>query len=249
VIGHGRWRRDVVDGALGLLASERADVLRRHLEGCASCRDESERLRRALSMAASDPTPRTEPPVDIATLVARVDAEIDRRLAGRGPAAPRRRWLWAPAALAAAAAMVVLSRPPAPPPDAPPALVSADALQRMERTVNREQAARYLQDAQSVLLSVSTELPRCERVKGRLEVGTEAERSRALLAQRRLLVDAEAEHVAMARPLLEDVDRTLAEVASLDRCSDPVELRALARRISEERLLMKIDLMARELQG
>lgn len=246
MIGHGRWRREVVDELLGLLAPDRSDALGRHLEGCGTCREEREVLQRTLRLAA-DPAPRTAPPIDLAAMLARVDAEIDRRVAGPARVRPRLVALWLPAAMAAALVLFI-ARPRSTPPETPDAGVSAVALRQMERTVNREQTARYLQEAQGVLLSVASTLPRCERVNGR-RVGPEAEKSRELLARRRLLVDAEAEHLAMARPVLEDVDRALGEVASLDRCAGAAELRALARRIAEERLLLKIGLMARELQG
>jgi len=253
MIGHGRWRRDVVDEALGLLPPERASALHRHLQGCPTCREERERVQRALSAARLSNIPaHTEPPVDVSVLAARVAAEIDRRLITPPREGARGRWLWVPAFAAAGLVMVavLLSRSASTPPVAvSEAAVSEEAMSRLERTANREQTARYLQDAQGVLLSVASALPRCERVKGRREVGPEAAKSRELLVRRRLLVDAEAGHLALARPLLEDVDRTLAEIASLDGCSDPAELRAIVRRIAEDRLLMKIDLTARELQG
>jgi len=253
VIGHERWRRAIVDQAAGLLEAGRVPALTRHLEGCRACRDEHDRVRRALHAASEGAARLAEPPVDVAALAARVQAEIDRRLeAPRGHPAGVRWVVWP--ALAAAAAVVIATRAPrdtaAPPAPAELVAISEGALRQMERTVNREQTARYLEDAHNVLVSVAAALPRCERAEeGRRAVGPEARKSRELLARRRLLVDAEAETVASARPVLEDVDRTLADVAALERCAGPAELRAIARRIAEERLLMKIDLMARELQG
>ena len=55
--------------------------------------------------------------------------------------------------------------------------------------------------------------------------------------------------MAGARPVLEDVSEMLREVAALDPCSRPEDLEAIQRQMSRQRLLMKIDLMTRELQG
>lgn len=244
---HEAWRRDVVDEALGLLGADRRADVRRHLEGCAQCREEQEGVRRALAAADGDPMPRSEPSVDLPSLVARVHAELDRRLAVR----PRPRFglakYWIPAAVAAALVVMMLRARPEPP--VADAAVPGRALRQMERTVNREQTVLYLQDAQGLFVSVTTALPRCERAPERRQAGPEARRSRDLLARRRLLVDFEAEHLAAARPLLEDVDHLLGRVAALDPCAQPGELQAITRRMAEKRLLMKMDLMARELMG
>jgi hypothetical protein len=55
--------------------------------------------------------------------------------------------------------------------------------------------------------------------------------------------------VASARPVLEDVELMLREVASLEACARRGELEAIGRELGRRRLLMKMDLMARELQG
>lgn len=246
--GHEDWRETIVDEALGLLSAERREAVRRHLEDCADCRQEHAGVRRALEAAGHDAAAVAEPPIDAAALASRVWAEVDRRRVG-GTAVRRLGRFWLPAAAAAALAVVAL-RWGARETTAPAELtVSAEALVQMERTVNREQTARYLEDAQGVLLSVTTTLPHCERSPERREVGTEARRSRDLLARRRLLVDADSEHLASARPLLDDVDHLLGEVATLDPCTRPDHVQAIARRLAEEHLLMKMELVARELMG
>ena len=240
---HRHWSRALIDQAVGLLPSNRQAALRRHVGRCAACRDEQARLGRSLRAADAGPGG-PEPPVPLSTLVSRVRLEIDRREKRE----PRRPVFLIPALLAAAA-LAIAAVLPLRPAAAPEVKVAADALDRMERTVGREQTARYLHEAQGVLLSVTTTLPRCDRATGRRTVAAEAEKSRELLVRRRLLFDTEAEHLAAARPVLEDVARALGEVASLDACAGPAELQSLARRIAQQRLLMKMDLMARELQG
>jgi hypothetical protein len=184
-----------------------------------------------------------EPPVEAAVLIARVQAEVDRRYARRA-AATR----YGVSLAAAAVVAVVLLKPEASPIAAGPS-VPTEAVDQMERTVSREQAARYLQDAEGVLVSVTTALPRCERVAGRRDAAPEVRRSRELLARRRLLIDGESDPLAAARPVLDDVDHLLGRVAAFDPCARPEEVAEIARQIAKERLFMKIDLLARELMG
>ena len=222
-------------------------------DDCPECAADPGGVERVRAQAAQDPLRRAEPRVALSVLVARVPADIDRRQTAR-----RRLRLSLAFGLAAALAAVALLSPrrvrdaaPAVARVAPPleAAVSADALRRMERTVGREQAVRYLQGAEDVLLSVTSTLPHCDpRAQGRA-VGVEAARSRALLADRRLLVDVDSDPLAGARPLIEDVDLALQEVAALDPCAKPSDVQALAARIARKRLLMKMDVLARELQG
>jgi hypothetical protein len=82
-----------------------------------------------------------------------------------------------------------------------------------------------------------------------VEVGEEAQRSRELLARRRLFLEIDAPAVVAARDVLDDVEEMLRQVAALDPCARPQDLEAIRGEIARRRLLMKIDLMTRELQG
>ncbi|PYQ02568.1 MAG: hypothetical protein DMF82_15690 [Acidobacteria bacterium] len=153
------------------------------------------------------------------------------------------------------AALLLSYRPPAPPSAAPapavaerPGAAADDVVGRMERTVTRTQTARYLDDAQDLLLTVAAPHP-CPRESKRVDVEDEARRSRELLARRALLVGTSGESVASARPVLRDVEYVLREVASLPSCARERDLQAIQREVSRRNLLMKIDLMTRELKG
>ena len=98
--------------------------------------------------------------------------------------------------------------------DAPDEIVA-----RMERRLSRDQAARYLDEAQDVLVTVAGHPADCEREHGRVDVGEEAQRSRELLARRALMVELGGDEVASARPLLDDVEGMLREVAALPACA------------------------------
>jgi hypothetical protein len=249
---HRGWTRRLVDDAVGLLPPDDRAALRRHLETCAACRAERRQIEDALATAEHDPIRRAEPPIDATTMVWRVNRAIERRTAGSPEVPAARRMPWTPVWVAAAAVAVIaaLAHLKAPVPAASiEAVVPVETIERMERTVDREQTARYLQEAEGVLLTLTARVPACDRSARHREVSAEVRQSRELLARRRLLVLDEAEHLATVRPVLQDVDRVLGEVAALDACARPEELRSIAARIAEERLLMKIDLMARELQG
>ena len=80
-----------------------------------------------------------------------------------------------------------------------------------------------------------------------MEVGDEVLRSRELLARRALLVEMDADGLAPARPVLEDVEYVLREVAALDSCARGGDVERVQRELGRRRLLMKIRLMSREL--
>jgi hypothetical protein len=253
---HRRWAERTSLLALDALDAREAAAVRAHAEGCGECAAELGRLRRTLELAALDPVREAEPPLPPPALLARVNARLDEL--ARAESLPRRRaaWLVPAGALAAGLAALFLLRPTTPGrPSAPvtvaerPAAIPEEMLGRMERTVNREQTARYLDEAQDLLLTVAAPRP-CTRQTRRVDVEQEAERSRELLARRALLVGAGGDgDVASVRPVLRDVEYVLREVASLPSCARERDLQAIQREVSRRNLLMKIDLMTRELKG
>jgi hypothetical protein len=262
ILGHGRWRRRTALLAFGALDEAETVRARAHVATCPSCAHELDDARAALDLVSADPVGVAEPPIPLGALVARVQARLDERPA---PAAIWRPLLAGTGLLAAAvlAAVAVRSwRPPVPPvavspevastgrppSDAGPAADSAEAVRRIESTLERERAARYLSDAQDVLVTVASAPQRCVRRRNAVEVGPEAERSRELLARRRLFVE-DTPSTVVARDVLDDVEEMLREVAALDPCARPQDLEAIRGEIARRHLLMKIDLVTRELQG
>ncbi|HET6900369.1 MAG TPA: hypothetical protein VFK70_18605, partial [Vicinamibacteria bacterium] len=157
---HGRWRRRTALLALGALDAAEAESARAHVAGCASCARELEETRAALALVSADPLRDAEPPVPLGALVARVQARLDE--------SPDRVAVWRPllagagllaAVVVAAVAGRSLLRPApaaspetaaisAPSSEAGPAADSAAAMRRIETTLERERAARYLSEAQ-----------------------------------------------------------------------------------------------------
>jgi hypothetical protein len=254
---HRGWRQRTSLLALGALEEHAADEARAHVGGCAGCSEEMARLRQALELSALDPVRTAEPPRDVPALLARVNARLDAVATAKHRPGWRAAWLLPAGALAAGLAALLLLRPADTPPTTPATptdvagtqlVVSEDMLGRMERTVTRAQTARYLDEAQDLLLTVAAPR-RCARQSRRVDVEQETERSRELLARRALLVGTSGEDVASARPVLRDVEYVLREVASLPSCARERDLQAIQREVSRRNLLMKIDLMTRELKG
>jgi hypothetical protein len=252
---HGRWRRRVDLLAAGALDEADRRAMLAHLDGCAECCAELAGARELIALVERDPIRDAQPPLPLGALVARVHARV--REAER-VATPPRAWAKAVLPLSVAATLVgmfVALRSPTtarhvmPSLARPQATVSEEALRRIEATVARANAVRYLSEAQDVLVTVAAAPLRCDRKRAHVDVGEEARRSRELLTRRALLVDMGRDQMAGARPVLEDVSDALREVAALDACARPEDLEAIRQRMARGRLLMKIDLMTRELQG
>jgi hypothetical protein len=268
-IGHGRWRRRVSLLAFDALeASERA-ATDAHLRGCRRCAEELEGRLAARRLLDDDPVARAALPVSFEALEARVRARLHETAgtpAAASTAVPWTARLLSPLSLAASAAALAAvvgallygpwraAEPPATaavtPEEAGAAATPAseELMRRMERSLVREQAARYLNEAQDVLVTVTASPPPCPKGMLTVEIEDETRRSRELLA-RRALVELGRDEVASAQPVLAEVEQMLREVAALPSCVRPGRLQALEREIGRRRLLMKIDLMTRELQG
>jgi hypothetical protein len=248
---HSRQRRQLTLLAADALdGSEREQALA-HVDTCAACRLELGELRGLFARLAADPARSAELPVAPALLSRRVLERLDEASEPRGWTL-RWRFVLAPAVGVAAALALLALLPrftPRPEPPAPTLVVSEAAFHRLERTLAREQAVRYLNDAQDVLVTVASTLPHCERHDRHVDVAAETERSRELLARRALLVDLGGDGVLSARPVLQDVEQVLRAVAALDPCAHPEALALIQADLQRRRLLMKIDLMTRELQG
>jgi hypothetical protein len=254
---HSRWKRRVALLVAGALDPTRAAAARAHALRCPKCAQDLAALQRVWQAFDSDPVSRAEPPVSLEALAQRVARRIDeQQSSGHEPHLwPRSRLL--PVALAATALFAALAwhvwwrlalpgfvtRP------TQTIEVPGEMLDRMERRQARESAARYLTEARDVLVTVAGRPAYCTRRERRVDVSDEARRSRELLVRRALLVDAEAPEVASARGVLGDVEQTLREVAALDPCSEPRALAELKAELARSRLLLKIDLVSRELVG
>jgi hypothetical protein len=252
---HARRRRLVSLLASGVLEGREREEALAHVGSCARCRADHDALADLVTALARDPLRASEPPVPATLLAARVLRELE---GARRPERRPRYWLAAlPAAATLAAAALLLPKlagPLRPPPitTIPPSeagtLLSEEALARIERNLAREQAARYLNEAGEVLVSVAATGVDCDRAAEKLDVGEAPERSRELLEKRRL-VDTGGEAVASARGVLDDVELALRQVAELPACVKRRDVEQVQKDVEARQLLMRIRLMQRELEG
>jgi hypothetical protein len=252
-LAHLRTRRWLALLASNALEEPRRSRLLDHVAGCARCREELSTLHETLALAAADPIRQLSPPIGAAALATRVRAQLEdtRSARLRGP----RFGSWVPLGVGAAAvaATLVAVWPLRPVPhsvgQAPEVLISDDSLRRLERTMARERAARYLTEAQDVLVTVAARPTPCHRGTTTVDVDEASARSRDLLARRALAVDPDGEHVASAAPVLNEVEEALREVAALESCARPLDLERLRAQVEGRHLLMRMRLVTRELEG
>jgi hypothetical protein len=256
ILAHLRLSRRVALLAAGVLEGREEEETRAHVDSCARCRRDYAELRAVVGVVEADPIRSAEPEVPVAVLIDRVERRLDRAVPARpGPAVGWRLALPAAAAAAIALALLgpeVVSRfgpEPSVPTPAPAAALPPEILDRLERNMVREQAARYLSEAQDVLLAVAATEADCLREEDRVDVGETPGRSRELLARRALLVEGRPEAVASARAVLDEVELALREVAELPSCVRRRDVHRLRQEIDRRQLHMRIRLMTRELEG
>jgi len=272
IFEHLRRRRAVSLLAAGALTGAEAEAARRHLATCPRCRADHDEIAALFTRLGEDPVRGAEPEMPLPVLVELVNARVTRTLTSPRATVGWRLLTVPVAAAAALAAWLVVPpvvrhfRPTVATEtasvEAP--VVSEDALDRLERNVAREQAVRYLAEAQDVLVNVAASPRDCERDEtgvgkvptgpapgheARVDLEAESRRSRELLARRALLVEADEAAVLSAQPVLEDVEDMLREVASLEACTRERDLARLREELEKRQLLMKMRLMQRELAG
>ena len=247
----------------GDLSPEESHRVETHLATCASC--EKERREIAGTLDALDPAkayPR-ESEVDWDRFAVATVAKAR----GAGNVVPFRRRVaaWAtPANLARAAVLVlavgvgavVVSRldvgklENVEPPIAAgqTAAMPEDFRARLEFSLARSDTRRYLQESRMVLLSVLETPVRCS--KNEVDLSVEQEKSRRLLRRKRLLEDdLMRPELARAADLCNRLEGILAEISTLDGCTDIERIEQLRDAVRRNQLLVKIGHMEGELEG
>ena len=251
---------------LGLLAADalepvEAETVRKHASTCVSCGLELGDLERAHKRLIEDAAIERPLPISSDALRTRVFAQI--RAEGKQAQAGR---TWGFAQIAAAFGLVVAgvaagslwsgrsavapgvsSQTAAGIPDGGDAAMNAEFYERLEKTHTRANAARYLAEAQDVLIQVTAAADCPDSPKDSVDVKRESETSRSLLQRRAAIVSGSSDALLAARGVMEEVEGLLQEVADLPQCSRRSDVDAIARRVDRKKLLMKIDLVAQEL--
>lgn len=261
---HFRHRRN-----LGLLAASALDekgrearLLRDHLQACASCRLEFEGLSRIHEALRRDAAAVMERPLPISSGSLRTRVLAVARAGARPAPEPEFGLRQALPALALVGFGLVLGQlvhraaPPSPTVDL--ALAGAESrnetlvnntafYERLEKTHLRANAARYLADAQDVLIQVTAAADCPDSPLDNVDVRQEAQTSRSLLRRRAALVSGSGETLSAARGVMEEVEGVLQQVADLPQCTRRTDVDAIAKKVDRRKLLMKIDMVAQEL--
>lgn len=258
---HFRYRR-----RLGLLASSsldprEAEGISKHAADCASCQAELAELSRLAATLRSDAALDRPLPISSEALRTRVLARIRT---SSPAAAPRRAWSLAPATAALglvgmgllAGVLVTRTSSPRIEPASAHAPLQASAetafndaafYERLEKTQTRANAARYLAEAQDILIQVRAAADCPDSPKDSVDVTVEAQTSRTLLMRRAALVSGSRGTLLAAQGVMEEVEGVLQQVAELPKCTRRKDVDAIARTVDQRNLLMKIDLVAQEL--
>ncbi len=258
---HFRYRRRLGLLASASLAESETGWMRKHVADCASCQAELAGLSRLTALLRADADQDRALPISSEALRTRVLARIR---SGSPESAPGRAWSQAPSmaalglvgiGLLLGLAVTRLSAPTSQPSpvraplqaSAETALNDAAFYERLEKTHTRATAARYLAEAQDVLIQVRAAADCPDSPKDSVDVAAEARTSRTLLERRAALVSGSQGTLLAAQGVMEEVEGVLQQVAELPKCTRRKDVDAIARTVERRNLLMKIDLVSQEL--
>jgi len=239
------------------------ETLERHLGSCPACAREWDLVKRALDALDARAIVPLEATVDWGEFArstaarARAAAARERPALRRGPwGIPAAARLTALAAVLAAALLAVGAwlrtrgtDAPAPADDGRPTATILESAHSIEDRLAHQGAARYLRDSRALLLNLVGPAAPCRKSDGHYDVTLEKEKSRQLLRRKNLyegdLLTLEDRRLATLVAQLESV---LMEVTTLDDCATARQIHDLRERIEKREILLRIDLMTREMQ-
>jgi hypothetical protein len=255
-----------------LIEGEERRALEDHLARCADCAGAWQETRRALAAVDTRAAFPHETEVDwtgfARATVARAQSAHPEAAGVEDWAAPpawrgspvRHRFAVAGGLLAAAATLIVLigirqragTVPDlvAPPPGSPVLTAGADAARMIEAGVARRGAARYLRDSGALLVELVQAPARCRRSDGTLDIALEKERAISLLRRKNLYLDAlGGPRDQRLLDLMRQLETVLLQLSSLEDCAGARQIHDLRAEIEERQILLRIDLIAREVEG
>jgi hypothetical protein len=239
----------------GALAQAESALLMRHIGACPGCSNEWDALRRTLDSAAPETVFPRESEVDWQEFARAI---VARARAARPVDRPARRWFHVSARLAAAVAAAVAvvvvaiwsNRPRSDGGTRPPIASLMESAHVMEDRLARRGAARYLSDSRALLVNLVGPAAPCRRDHGEYDITLEKEKSRQLLRRKNLYEgDLLALRDQRLATLLGQLESVLMQVTSLDDCATPRQIHDLREQIEARRILLRIDLVTRQIQG
>lgn len=259
----------------GLVDAPERESLERHLLACPGCAAAWSETRAILgSVDAASAFPR-EREVDWpglarrtalrAHLAERHDASPAQTADGADAARPlpfrppfRPALAWSSLAALAALLMVLVGvralRAPAARGTGPvvrvPDASSSESARFLQQGLARQGAARYLRDSRALLVDLLHAPVRCRRADGSLDVALEKEHSQELLRRKNLYLDALGGPADQRlADLVRQLETLLVQVSTLDDCAAARQIRDLREEIERRQILLRIDLVASEVEG
>jgi len=251
MFAHLRTQRLIPLFSEGLLSPAQSENVRRHAAACPLCFELLSSTEETIAALRENRAAFGEPRLSTSALVARIEGRLDESNALGLTHSPSRLRLSLLASALAAACLALFAtwlRPPQPPADKPSAaLVSDESLDRLERTLQREGIARYLNEAGDVLVATTATVADCENSRTTVDLASAPGTSRDLLARRVQLVASGAP--PFAEPVLDDVEYALRDVAELPSCARRTDVARVRQKIERRQLLLRMRLAVRELEG
>ena len=134
--------------------------------------------------------------------------------------------------------------------DGPSAESVRESAEMIASRLARRGATRYLTDSRVLLLNLVQAPARCRRADGEFDITFEKEKSRELLRRKNLHEgNLDALRDRRLADLVGQLESLLIEVASLQDCASARQLHELREQIERRQILLRIDLMTREMEG
>lgn len=256
------YRRNLADLAWGEGDPGRAEATMSHAKECPDCRDEERRLRRVLEAAAArrENAEREMARIDWEGLAGRIADTAARRQPARAGArtAPRRglagflfrpalAYLFAGLVLGGLATYGAFRAGLFTPRPRGGYFMPRDLLDKTEAEFARRETVSYLERSQYLLLDFAQTPPdQASTVWGPGGASSAA----ADLLSRKKFIDPQLEKVPMAkaREICDQIEALCLELSQVGGRLTPAEWREIQDRVRESQLLLKIDLVKKELE-
>ena len=247
----------------GKLGPEEKKRLETHLEGCPSCRKEVESMKRVMGAAGfvKDEMEKAMASVDWEALPARITDNVlaagpgtRRARAFAGLFAPFGRPLLRPVLAGAAIgvfagvlAMFVIMRRPVPRAEARGGFyASPEFIERAENEMARRETLDYLRNSQYLILDFVQSSPG-EAASG-MDLAASG-RARDLLAKKKFLDSRlDGSRMVQAKAICDQIELLFLELSRLGEGLPEAEIRRIQSLIEDSRLLLKINLVEKELE-
>ena len=257
-----RYQRRLEDYASGTLDAGLREAIMSHLKHCPACRAEEarwERLWEAVSAGKHDAT-RASADIDWEGLAQRIADEAERRTAGRRvrpeprlafPARffrPAMAYLLAGLVIGGLATWILFRTGVFGPRLQPGFFASPEFLDKAELELARRQTVDYLERSQYLLLDFSQAESSPAGAARRGEIASE--KATDLLARKRF-IDSQLGAVPMskAREICDQIEALCLELNQVGGRLDDAQWREIQDRVRQSQLLLKINLVKKELQS